>query len=128
MSGRRHDPPTIADPAPTTPLHSAPSRMARSLVILSPSTAASGGGLAPIGFRREIMSALRTLNTGPQAEGEDVLYGPGIEIELPPAMDPVPQMLLKLTDEDVGWDVIKAIAQRTHWKMLDPLSGRELRL
>jgi hypothetical protein len=37
-------------------------------------------------------------------------------------------MLLRLTDEDVGWDVIRAIAHRTHWRLLDPLSGRELRL
>ncbi|MBL9148849.1 MAG: hypothetical protein JNM94_09175 [Phycisphaerae bacterium] len=102
--------------------------MARSLVILSSEPPPSGGGLAPIGARRDILTLLRRLNTGPQAEGEDILYGPGIELELPPAMDPVPQMLLKLTDEDVGWDVVKAIAQRTHWKMLDPLSGREFRL
>lgn len=84
--------------------------------------------MAPIGTRREILSVLRLLNTAPQAAGEDVLYGPGIEIELPPGLDPVTQMLLKLTDEDVGWDVIRAIAHRTHWRLLDPLSGRELRL
>ncbi|MFO0828829.1 MAG: hypothetical protein U0572_11865 [Phycisphaerales bacterium] len=102
--------------------------MARSLVILSPASSSQNGGMAPIGTRNEIVASLRTLNTGPQAPGEDILYGPGIEIELPPMTDPVPQMLLKLTDEDVGWDVIKAIAMRTHWRMLDPLSGRELRL
>ncbi len=82
----------------------------------------------PLGSRREVLAALRLLNTMPQAEGEDVLYGPGIEVELPPGLDPVSQMLLKLTDEDVGWDVVRTIAQRTHWKMLDPMSGRELKL
>ena len=84
--------------------------------------------MAPLGSRREVLSTLRFLNTMPQAEGEDVLYGPGIEVELPPGLDPVNQMLLKLTDEDVGWDVVRTIAQRTHWKMLDPMSGRELKL
>lgn len=84
--------------------------------------------MTPIGTRREILGILRLLNTAPQASGEDVLYGPGIEVELPPGLDPVTQMLLKLTDEDVGWDVIRAIAHRTHWRLLDPLSGRELRL
>lgn len=84
--------------------------------------------MAPIGTRREILGTLRLLNTAPQAVGEDILFGPGIEIELPPGLDPVTQMLLKLTDEDVGWDVIRAIAHRTHWRLLDPLSGRELRL
>jgi hypothetical protein len=84
--------------------------------------------MTPIGTRREILGILRVLNTAPQANGEDVLYGPGIEVELPPGLDPVTQMLLKLTDEDVGWDVIRAIAHRTHSRLLDPLSGRELRL
>ncbi len=84
--------------------------------------------MAPIGTRREILGILRLLNTAPQEPGEDVLYGPGIELELPPSLDPVTQMLLRLTDEDVGWDVIRAIAHRTHWRLLDPLSGRELRL
>ncbi len=84
--------------------------------------------MTPIGTRREILGILRMLNTAPQAPGEDVLYGPGVEIELPPGLDPVTQMLLRLTDDDVGWDVIRAIAHRTHWRLLDPLSGRELRL
>jgi hypothetical protein len=84
--------------------------------------------MTPIGTRREILGILRMLNTAPQTPGEDVLYGPGVEIELPPGLDPVTQMLLRLTDEDVGWDVIRAIAHRTHWRLLDPLSGRELRL
>lgn len=102
--------------------------MPRSLVVLSPSPPPSGGGMTPIGTRREILGILRMLNTAPQTPGEDVLYGPGVEIELPPGLDPVTQMLLRLTDEDVGWDVIRAIAHRTHWRLLDPLSGRELRL
>jgi hypothetical protein len=84
--------------------------------------------MTPIGTRREILGILRMLNTAPQTPGEDVLYGPGVEVELPPGLDPVTQMLLRLTDEDVGWDVIRAIAHRTHWRLLDPLSGRELRL
>lgn len=102
---------------------------------MSSAPAPPAGGMAPIGTRREIVASLRTLNTGPQTEdgsmpahGEDVLFGPGIEIELPPEMDPVTQMLVRLTDEDVGWDVIRRIAQHTHWRMLDPMSGRELRL
>lgn len=101
---------------------------------MSPDPPPASGGMAPIGTRREIVATLRTLNTGPQTEDghlpdtEEVLYGPGIEIELPPGADPVTQMLLRLSDEDVGWDVVRAIAHRTHWRMLDPMSGRELRL
>jgi hypothetical protein len=112
--------------------------------------------MAPIGSRREIIATLRSLNTGPQADpaeslaranrtanssesspngfpesdpiGDDILFGPGIEIELPPGIEPVTQMLLKISDDDIGWDVVRAIAHRTHWKLLDPMSGRELRL
>jgi len=102
--------------------------MARSLVILSPEPARSDGAMAPIGSRRDIVAALRRHNTGPQAPGEDVLYGPGIEIEFPPGQDPITQMLLRTTDDDLAWDVIATISKATHWKLLDPATGRELRL
>ncbi len=102
--------------------------MARSLVILSPDPPRSDGSMAPIGPRKEILATLRRLNTGPQAAGEDVLYGPGIEIEFPPGQEPVTQMLLRTNDDDLAWDVIASISRATHWKLLDPTPGRELRL
>lgn len=102
--------------------------MARSLVILSGDPPRGDGSMAAIGTRAEILQRLRRLNTGPQAPGEDVLYGPGIEIEFPPGQDPVTQMLLRTSDDDLAWDVIAAISRVTHWKMLDPGTGRELRL
>lgn len=102
--------------------------MARNLVILSAAPARSDGTMAPIGTRAEILASLRRLNTGPQAPGEDVLFGPGIEIEFPPGQDPVTQMLLRTNDEDLAWGVIEAISRVTHWKLLDPGTGRELRL
>lgn len=102
--------------------------MARSLVILSSESARSDGAMPAIGTRKEILERLRRLNTGPQAPGEDVLYGPGIEIEFPPGQDPVTQMLLRTNDDDLAWDVIAALSRATHWKLLDPGTGRELRL
>jgi hypothetical protein len=88
--------------------------MARSLVILSGDPPRGDGSMAAIGTRAEIVQRL--------------LYGPGIEIEFPPGQDPVTQMLLRTNDDDLAWDVIAAISRVTHWKMLDPGTGRELRL
>jgi hypothetical protein len=102
--------------------------MSRSLVVSSPDSPRSDGSMAAIGTRSDILGRLRRLNTGPQAPGEDVLYGPGIELEFPPGQDPVTQMLLRINDEDLAWDVIAAISRATHWKLLDPNTGRELRL
>lgn len=102
--------------------------MARSLVILSAEPPRSDGSMNAIGTRKEILERLRRLNTGPQVPGEEVLYGPGIEIEFPPGQEPVTQMLLRTNDDDLAWDVIAAISRVTHWKMLDPNTGRELRL
>lgn len=55
-----------------------------------------------------------------------MLYGPGIELELPPEQDPVLQMLLTVSDEDIAWSVILRLAREMQWKILDPSNGREL--
>ena len=47
--------------------------------------ATSGGnGLAPIGSRQEIVNDLSRYNTASDGTGDEVLYGPGIRIEIPP--------------------------------------------
>ncbi|MBM4113748.1 MAG: hypothetical protein FJ253_10345 [Phycisphaerae bacterium] len=98
---------------------------ARQFVILS-RNGSKDGSLAPIGTRREILKGLEHCNTAPEAEGGDVLYGPGIEIELPPGQDPVSQMLLSISDDDIAWVVVIRLAREFGWKILDPTSGREL--
>jgi len=94
------------------------------IVILSRETAA-GDGLGPIGPRREILDGLARHNTAPECNGEDVLYGPGIRIELPPG-DPVTQMLLTIVEDEIAWLVIMRLARELRWRLLDPVSGREL--
>ena len=94
------------------------------LVILSREEPAAEG-LAPIGTRQEIVTRLRSLNTAPAVEGEDILYGPGIMIELPPG-DRVTQMLLTIVEEEIAWQVIMPLAKDLQWKLLDPATGREL--
>ena len=56
----------------------------------------------------------------------DLLYGPGIEIAIAPDEDPVLQMMLTITDEDIAWEVILRLAREFQWKIVDPNSGREL--
>lgn len=95
-------------------------------VILSRETA-SDNGMAPLGTRREIIDQLSNFNTAPQREGEDEpLYGPGIVISLPPMTDPVSQMLVSVTEEEIGWLVILRLAKHFRWKIVDTTSGREL--
>ena len=97
----------------------------QTFVILSPEQSRSGG-LAPIGTRAEIVKALETLNTAPERPGEEVLWGPGIRIDLPPEKDPVDQMLLTVVEEEIAFLVIMRIGRICSWRMLDPETGEEL--
>ena len=98
--------------------------MATQLVILGRGESSSGA-LPELGGRKEILGQLASLNTAPAVEGEDLLYGPGIRIELPPG-EPVTQMLLTIVEEEIAWQVIMRLAKVMRWKLLDPASGREL--
>jgi hypothetical protein len=94
------------------------------LVILSRDPS-NDDGLAPIGTRDEVLQALSAYNTAPEREGDDILWGPGIRIELPPS-EPISQMLMTLVEEQIAWTVIMRLAKKLQWKLLDPSTGREL--
>ena len=102
---------------------------AQQFVILSkkPPTAS---GMAPIGRRDEVLFDLARFNTSPEGEtdgqNEDVLYGPGIRIELPPGQTVISQMLMTITEEEIAWLVIMRLARSFNWKIVDPNTGREL--
>jgi hypothetical protein len=98
--------------------------VAQQLVILSREES-SGDGLATIGTRSEIVGSLVPFNTAPARDGDLLLYGPGIMIELP-ADDRVTQMLLTITEEEIAWQVIMRLGKAMGWKLLDPNTGREL--
>ena len=57
--------------------------------------------------------------------GEDTCYGPGLELHLPPGQDPVRQMLMTISDDDIAWIAVINMARKFGWKILDPQSGRE---
>lgn len=98
--------------------------MNQTFVIQSPET--SSKGLAPIGSRKEIIEQLSRLNTAPEREGEDALFGPGIRIDLTPGRDPIDQMLLSVTEEEIALLVILRISRICGWRIIDPETGQEL--
>ena len=98
----------------------------RQFVVLAPKQPNDEGTMAPIGPRREVISNLFDCNTGPERPNDDVLYGPGFRIELTPGQDPITQMLLTLTEEEIGWQVLMKLIKKFHWRVLDPETGREL--
>ncbi len=101
--------------------------MATQYVILSRQPGSSGGnGLAPIGGRAEIINDLSRYNTASDGTGDEVLYGPGIRIEMPPDQDPVTQMLMTVVEEEIAWLVILRLAKAFSWKIVDMNTGREL--
>ncbi|MHC4448287.1 MAG: hypothetical protein ACYSXF_10995 [Planctomycetota bacterium] len=83
-------------------------------------------GLAPLGPRDRIVRELFDHNTGPERDGDDVLYGPGIQIELPPGQALVRQMLVTITEEEIGLLVLERLAQTFCWKVVDPETGQPL--
>ncbi|MSQ91093.1 MAG: hypothetical protein EXS01_06860 [Phycisphaerales bacterium] len=97
----------------------------RVLVIL-PSTPSIPGGTPSLGSRASLAKSLATQNTFPESEGGDIWYGPGIEFQLAPNQDPVVQMLLVVTDEDIAWLVIERIGKLMKWKFVDINTGNEL--
>lgn len=99
--------------------------MATQYVILS-KQCAGANGMAAIGPRREIIRELARFNTAPDGSTDDVLYGPGIRMELPPGQDPVSQMLMTVVEEEIAWLVIMRLAKAFDWKIVDMNTGREL--
>jgi len=94
-------------------------------VILSKQKSGSNG-MAALGARKQILGELSHFNTAPEREGDDVLYGPGIRLELPPGQAEINQILLTITEEEIAWLVIMRLAKTFNWKIVDMTTGREL--
>jgi len=98
--------------------------MSKQFVIQS-RTARQDGNRVPLGNRDEIVESLSRFNTLAEVEGGDMLWGPGIRIELPPD-DEVQQMLLHIVEEEIAWLPIVRLAKQFDWSVTDIETGREL--
>ena len=98
--------------------------MARKRYVIQHAIPSPDGSLTPMGTRAELVSGLATCNTGPDRTGGDVLYGPGIELVIAPGEDPVRQMEMAVTDDDIAWTIIHRMKKQFGWKFIDPESGR----
>ena len=78
--------------------------------------------LPPSAAAREIVNDL-SRNTASDGTGDEVLYGPGIRIEIPPGQGPVTQMLMTVVEEEIAWLVIMRLAKAFSWKIVDVNSG-----
>jgi hypothetical protein len=96
--------------------------MAQQFVIL----AREGNGTEPLGTRQGVVDQLSGMNTMAEQAGEDVLWGPGIRIDLPPEQDPVTQMLLSIVEEEIAWLVIMRLGRECNWRIVDMETGQEL--
>ncbi|MFM8784120.1 MAG: hypothetical protein ACKOFI_02985 [Phycisphaerales bacterium] len=98
--------------------------MARKRYVIQYAIPSADGSLTPMGTRAELVTGLATCNTGPDQANGSVLYGPGIELVIAPGEDPVRQMEMAVTDDDIAWTIIHRMKKQFGWKCIDPESGR----
>lgn len=83
-----------------------------------------------LGTYRQVLRQLEPYNTGPDGsknpENIGVLYGPGLTVQMPMVGpdDPVMQVAVSLTEEDIAFPVLSRICRGLGWKLMDPTSGR----
>ena len=70
-------------------------------ILQKPRLKAEGGGLLPLASRSDVVGFFRNFNTAPDRAGADVLHGPGIRVEMPPMQDPVMQLTLTVTEDEL---------------------------
>ncbi|MGY8752564.1 MAG: hypothetical protein ACKVIO_01585 [Phycisphaerales bacterium] len=100
--------------------------MGKQFVIQS-RTEEADGQRTPLGSRDEIVQELAKCNTRAEIDGDTMLWGPGIRIELPPDEDPIKQMLLHIVEEEIAWLPIVRLAKQFDWSVMDIETGRELK-
>lgn len=101
-------------------------RKRRQLVLLSPG---DGGAMKPLGKPREVRAALADFNTGPDGGpgknmGTEMLYGPGMVVEIPATDGEVTQAIVNVSDEETAWPVLSRMCKSLGWKMMDVESGQ----
>jgi hypothetical protein len=79
-----------------------------------------------LGQRRDLVARLATLNTAPETEGDDVLWGPGFRLELTPDQNPVTQILLTVIEDEIAGLAIMRLGRLCSWRLVDLETGIEM--
>jgi hypothetical protein len=91
--------------------------------------AEKNGSPQPLGSRKELAAKLACFNTAgdggpPSAGGTELLYGPGMVIEVPTTTDLVAQAIASISDEDIALPVLMKMCKQLQWKLMDIETGR----
>ncbi len=79
-----------------------------------------------LGDRATVLNQLAALNTAPDKPGEDILWGPGFRLEMASDQDPIVQMLLTVTEEEIAWLSMVKVAKSCQWRIIDLQTGVEV--
>ncbi len=93
------------------------------------STSAAGGALPSLGTGKQVKSILELYNTSPDGSpgrslGTEVLYGPGMVVDIPTSSEAVTQIMASVTDEEIAWPVLSKLCRDRKWKLVDLETGR----
>lgn len=84
--------------------------------------------LMSLGKRSEVERMLNHFNCYDDGSGDTpgVLYGPGINVQLPLVGDgdPVMQVMVSMVEESLAWTVLERLVRSLDWKVQDPKTGR----
>jgi hypothetical protein len=86
--------------------------------------------MEPLGTLVEFQELLRPYNTAVDggerspSTGTQLLYGPGLMIEVPTSTEQVSQAIITVLDEEIAWPVLMRLCGDLHWAMMDMESGR----
>ncbi|GMV24825.1 MAG: hypothetical protein AMXMBFR58_08560 [Phycisphaerae bacterium] len=97
--------------------------------VLMASQTAPGGGMATLGSAKEVKAILECFNTAPdggprKSLGTEMLYGPGMVMDIPTSSESITQIMVSVTDEEIAWPVLSRLCRAQGWKMVDLESGR----
>ena len=102
----------------------------RQVALMKKTGGKPGDAAPPLGSLAAVRTFLANYNTASDGSpprpgtGTEVLYGPGMIVELPTAQDTVTQAMVTVNDEDTAMPVLLRACRALGWAMVDLESGR----
>jgi|SRR5690606_24170408 len=98
-------------------------------IVLMKSTRGSGGEMEPLGTAEDVLDKLARFNTAPDGGppgslGTLTLHGPGMVVLMPTTQKTITQLIVSVTDEDIGVPVLMRVCKKLGWAMTDMETGR----